>query len=145
MGINIGEVNHEKVGSITLEISNDKEFIKRVKEINRQIGRNEEPMRLWKIRVVGEERVPAEIQRMIGASKGESVDVPDDVPESPIKNKSTDAFEHLENQGAMAEPSIDKFGALGARTDVPEGEAKAPVTESEKPKRRVVHRNRKES
>lgn len=65
MGINIGEFDHPKMGRINIEISNDKEFLRRIKQINREAAKKgiEDAMKLWKIRQVGEGRVAAEIQR----------------------------------------------------------------------------------
>jgi hypothetical protein len=69
--INVGEINHSSVGSIKLEISNDDLFVKRVKEINREIKDvpRADRMKLWKIRVIGEGRIPAKIQHLIDGSE----------------------------------------------------------------------------
>ena len=69
VSINIAEIKHKTVGHVTLEISNDDEFIARINEINRQLpGTKAEKMKLWKIRVVGEERVPAKIRHLVEGS-----------------------------------------------------------------------------
>lgn len=72
MPILIGEVSHPNIGQRRIEISKPESFIARVKEINREIKRgkrgDKEPMKLWKIRAVGDERIPVAVQRLIEAS-----------------------------------------------------------------------------
>lgn len=76
MPILIGEVSHERIGKIRIEISKPEDFIARVKEINREIKRgkkgHKEPMKLWKIRMTGSDRIPAAVQRLIDASGDEA-------------------------------------------------------------------------
>lgn len=72
MSINIAEWNLPSGGEIRIEISNNETFLKRVKEINRE----QHVRRPKKVRVLGDERVPAEIQRLI--------DKTEDEPESPL-------------------------------------------------------------
>lgn len=68
MTINIGEVDHPEHGQIRIEISNDEEFIARVKQISKGLpGRGlQEKLKHWKIKTIGQDRVPAAIQKMMG-------------------------------------------------------------------------------
>lgn len=75
MSINIGDFANPKGGNVHIEISNNDQFIARVREINAEAREQGVtwPIRRWKIRHLGE-RVPAAIQKLIDQSKaiGES-------------------------------------------------------------------------
>ena len=87
MGINIGEITHPTAGQIRLEISNDDEFVKRVKAINKDLpGTNKSNMTRWKIRRVGEDRVPAKIQQLIDKG-GEENGVVETVEAVPVERE----------------------------------------------------------
>ena len=88
--IHIGEIKHKSIGHITLEISNEDEFIRRVKEINKRLpGNKAEKMKLWKIRVVGGTE-KARIRHLIEGTEKEpeavSAETQEVNPESPPSN-----------------------------------------------------------
>jgi hypothetical protein len=69
MSINIGVFEAPGMPSVRLEISNDKEFIAKVREVNAEAREKgiSWPIRRWKIRHLGD-RTPAAIQKMIDQS-----------------------------------------------------------------------------
>lgn len=127
--INIGHVKHKAVGDITLEISNADEFIKRIKEINKEIpGTKAEKMKLWKIRVIGADKIPAKIQHLIDNTEGG--------PE-PMHASEAESTESQE-KGSNSPPQ--NFGDPAMHASAAPSVPMHASGETEKPKRRVVRR-----
>lgn len=65
---NAASISHPKIGTLQIEISNDKEFLSRIKKANRELRKKgvEDPEKLWRYQRVGGGRIPVEIQRLFG-------------------------------------------------------------------------------
>ena len=131
MSINIGTIKHKSFGTISLEISNDDEFIKRVKEINRDLpGSHAENMKLWTIRVITTEKIPAKIRHLMEGASGPAP-AETEMPESPTEAEIALPLRH---SATPPEESAESQQASSAAPSPTSGE-------SAKPKRRVVRRN----
>lgn len=127
--INIGEIDHKAVGRITLEISNDDEFIKRVKEINKEIpGPRAEKMKLWKIRTIGDDKPSAKIKHLIAASNGST---------EPMRASEA---ESTESQEKSPESPPQNFGDPPMHASTAQEAPMHASGESAKPKRRMARR-----
>lgn len=121
--INIGTIEHRNVGHVTLEISNNEEFIQRIKEINEQIpGTRKEKMKLWKIRVIGADKIPPKIQHLID-------DTHQDEGSTESQQKSADSPPQNFGDAAMHASAAPE--AMHASSEPPA-----------KPKRKAVRRGR---
>lgn len=88
-------------GRIRLEISNEKEFIKKVKA---EARRNKKQPGTWKIRIIGTDRVSAPVQRLIDDLGGQkTAPAEPSVPSTPPTTNGSALARHEPKAKAAAE------------------------------------------
>ena len=90
MAINIAEINHPKGHRVLLEISNDKEFVSRIRQVSAELpGLKRDNMKLWKIRRIGSGNVPADIQRLMDGTDVEQTEIAEALEETSKRTGET--------------------------------------------------------
>lgn len=88
MSFNVGRIEHPSIGTWQIEISNDKEFLSRLKEINKELKKKgvKEPEKMWKVSRIGEGRVPADIARLMNGPALPPEKILETTPESSMES-----------------------------------------------------------